>query len=100
MTSSWKISIGKFLLENFDFKTSPGKSNPLLYHKFGKMVIFRSGNVYSLRSPGNQHYQKIIDFFIIKNIYAGLYHDSLIITTNSNKIQLLLCRFSEIDRNE
>ena len=33
---------------------------PLLYHKFGNMVILRSGNLYSLCSPGNQDYQKII----------------------------------------
>ena len=33
---------------------------PLWCHKFGNMVIFRSVNVYSLCSPGNQHYQKII----------------------------------------
>jgi len=32
----------------------------LLYHKFGNMVIFLSRNLYSLCSPGNQHYQKII----------------------------------------
>ena len=35
----------------------------LLYHKFGNMVRFLSGNLYSLCSPGNQHYQKIIYFF-------------------------------------
>jgi len=26
-----------------------------LYHKFGDLVIFRSENLYSLCSPGNQH---------------------------------------------
>ena len=39
------------------------RTYPLLYHKFGNMVIFRSGNFYSLFSAGNQHYQKIIYFF-------------------------------------
>jgi len=34
---------------------------PLLY-KYENMVIFRSGNLYSLCSPGNQDYQKIIHF--------------------------------------
>ena len=33
---------------------------PLLHHKFENIVIFRSGNLYSLCSPGNQNYQKII----------------------------------------
>ena len=42
------------------------RTDPLLYHKFGNMVIFRSGNLYSLCSPGNQYYQKIIFFFIKK----------------------------------
>jgi len=42
------------------------RTYPLLYHKFGNMVFFRSGNLYSLCSPGNQHYQKIIYFFIRK----------------------------------
>ena len=37
-------------------------TNPLLDHKFEKMVIFRSGNLYSLCSPGNQDYQKISNF--------------------------------------
>jgi len=36
---------------------------PLLYHKFGNMAIFRPAKLYSLCSPGNQHYQKIIYFF-------------------------------------
>jgi len=35
--------------------------NPLLYHKFDN-VIFRSGNLCSLCSPGNQDCQKIIHF--------------------------------------
>ena len=34
---------------------------PLLY-KYENMVIVRSGNLYSLCSPGNQDYQKIIHF--------------------------------------
>ena len=36
------------------------RTYPLLYQKFGNMVIFRPGNLYSLCSSGNQHYQKII----------------------------------------
>ena len=36
--------------------------------KFGNMVIFRPGNLYSLCSPGNQYYQKIINFFFIKKV--------------------------------
>jgi len=43
-----------------------GQKIPLLtkhwYHKFDNMVIFRAGNLYSLCSPGNQDYQKIIHF--------------------------------------
>ena len=35
----------------------------LLYHKFGNMVMFRSGNLYSLYSPGNQDYQKNIHYY-------------------------------------
>ena len=38
------------------------RTYPLLYHKFKNMVIFRPGNSYSLCSPGNQDYQKIINF--------------------------------------
>ena len=38
------------------------RTYPLLYHKVGNMVIFRSGNLYSLCSPWNQHYQQIIYF--------------------------------------
>ena len=38
------------------------KAYPLLYHTFGNMVIFRSRNLYSLYSPRNQDYQKIIHF--------------------------------------
>jgi len=33
---------------------------PVLYQKFGNMVIFRSGKLYLICSPGNQYYQKII----------------------------------------
>ena len=29
------------------------RTYPLLYHKFGSMIIFRSKNLYSLSSPGN-----------------------------------------------
>ena len=35
----------------------------ILYRKFGNMVFFRAGNLYSLCSPGNQDYQKIIYLF-------------------------------------
>jgi len=70
---------------------------PVLYHKYENMAIFRSGNLYSLCSPGNQHNHKIIYFWIfsskigdrssiIKYIYSWLYHDSLIITPNKNII--------------
>ena len=32
------------------------------WETFGNMVIFRSGNLYSLSNPGDQDYQKIIHF--------------------------------------
>jgi len=35
------------------------------------MVIFRSGNLYSLCSPGDPHYQEIIYFF---NVFIKNYH--------------------------
>ena len=38
------------------------RTYPLLYHKIGNMVICWPGNVYSLGSPGNQDYPKIIHF--------------------------------------
>jgi len=41
------------------------RADPFLYHKFDNMVIFRPGKFYSLSSPGNQDYQKIIHFYII-----------------------------------
>jgi len=53
------------------------------YHKFVNMVIFWSGNLYSLCSPGNQDYQKnILNFFIKKcwilitkfDIYKFFFH--------------------------
>ena len=34
------------------------------YHKFGNMVFFRAGNLYSLCSAENEHYQQIIYFLI------------------------------------
>ena len=40
------------------------RTGPLLYHTFENMVFFRPGNLYSLCSPGNQHYHKIIYFLI------------------------------------
>ena len=39
------------------------RTDAILYHKFGIMVIFRSGHLYSLCSPGNQDYEKISYFF-------------------------------------
>ena len=44
------------------------RTDLLLYHTFQNMVLFRPGNLYmySLCSPGNQDYQKIIHFFIKK----------------------------------
>ena len=44
------------------------RTHPLLYNKFGNMALFWPGNLYSLYSPGNQDYQKIIYFlkFFIK----------------------------------
>ena len=36
-------------------------------HKFENIVIFRSGNLYSLCNPGNQHYQPIIYFLIFSS---------------------------------
>ena len=49
------------------------RTGPLLYHKFDNIVIFRSGNLYSLCSPGNQDYQKIIYCFncFIKKVEIG-----------------------------
>ena len=38
------------------------RTYPLWYHKFGNMIIFPPGNLYSLCSPGNQHYPKVIYF--------------------------------------
>jgi len=39
-------------------------TDPLLYHNFWTIVIFLSGNSYSLCSQGKQHYQKVIYFLI------------------------------------
>jgi len=44
------------------------RTNPLIYHKFGNMVIFRSGNLYSLCSHGNQHYHCRFRPFLMKKI--------------------------------
>ena len=38
------------------------RTYPHFYHKFENMVMFRSENVYSLCSPGNQDYQIIVHF--------------------------------------
>ena len=46
------------------------RTYPYLYHKCGNMVIFRPGNLYSLCSPGNQEYLKIIHFKICYQIIA------------------------------
>ena len=43
-------------------KTPFFRTRPLLYLKFENIVIFRSGNLYSLCSPGNQDNQQIIQF--------------------------------------
>jgi len=57
------------------------RTDPVLYHKFVNMVIFRKGKLYSLCSPGNQDYHKIIhflNFFIKKGQNRRskiLYHD-------------------------
>jgi len=51
----------------------------LLYHKFGNMVIFRTANLYSLCSPANQHYQKIIYFFIFSSKKVEIGYQSSII---------------------
>jgi len=42
------------------------RTDRLLYHKFGNMVMFRSGKLYSFCSPGNQDHPKITHFFFIK----------------------------------
>ena len=42
--------------QNFAIDAVFYRTYPLLYHKFGTMVIFRPGSLYSLCSPGNQHY--------------------------------------------
>jgi len=50
---------------NFITKTPFFRTDPLLYHIFENMVIFRPRNLYSRRSPRNQEYQKIINFYFI-----------------------------------
>jgi len=55
------------------------RTDPLLFHKFGNIVFFRSGNLYSLCSPGNQDYQKIIHFnFFFINIARNRHCESCI----------------------
>ena len=44
------------------------RAYPLVYQKFEDMVTFRSGNFYSLCSPGNQHNQKYISLIISRFI--------------------------------
>jgi len=41
-------------------KTPFFRMDPLLYHKFESMVIFRPGNLHSPCSPRNQDYQRVI----------------------------------------
>ena len=55
--------VHKMFFKNVFFRTYP-----LLFHKFGNIVIFRSGNLYSLCSPGNQDYPKIILIFLSKKV--------------------------------
>ena len=55
------------------------RTDPLLYHKFGNMVIFRPGTLYSLCNPGNQHYQKIIYFLIFSSKRVEIRDQSSII---------------------
>ena len=43
------------------------RTDPLSYHKFENMVMFRSWNLYTLCSPGNPEYQKIIYFLIFSS---------------------------------
>ena len=43
------------------------RTDPLLYYKVENMVIFRSGNLYSLFTPVNQHYHRIIYFLIFSS---------------------------------
>ena len=62
LLNSWRHSVAP-LLPNFAIPLTPFfRAGPLLYHKFENMVIFSSENLYSLCSPGNQHYPKIIQF--------------------------------------
>jgi len=63
------------------------------------MVIFGSGNLYSLCSPGNQDSQKIIHLLFfsskkaIKVRYSKIYNLD-IITTNSNKNTIFVLSIS------
>ena len=43
------------------------RTEPLSYHTFEDMILFRSGNLYLLCSPGNLQYQKIIYFLIFSS---------------------------------
>jgi len=47
-----------FFADENDGKAPFFRTDPLLYHKFDNMVLFRPGTLYSLYSPGNQDYQK------------------------------------------
>ena len=61
--------LAKPVNETFSTMTPFFRTAPLLYHKFENMVICRSGNLYSLCSPGNQDYFRklfIFNFFIKK----------------------------------
>jgi len=49
-------------LHIFNTKTPFFRSDPLLYQKFETILIFWSGKLYLLCSPGNREYQKSIHF--------------------------------------
>ena len=56
------FSIQKYLSKSSTSRDAVFRTDPVLYHKFENMVIFRSGNLHSLCSPRKHHYQKIIVF--------------------------------------
>ena len=66
------------------------KTDPILYHRFRNMVIFRSGNLYSLSSPRNQHYQIL---FIIFNYFIEKGRNRRSKFYNRKYISLIISRF-------
>ena len=93
---------GGFLRLSVNTAITKKKEVPNLYHKFGNMVIFPSGQLYIyFLTQETQHYQKIIYFFLIffsskmveigdqsllsKNKGSIISRFIVIITTNSNK---------------